>query len=521
MTVSRRGFLGLAAAGLGIAATGCSVSGRTSTGQLLPSAIRLPKPFSVPLPRTTVLRPSSTTGRRDVFDLVQRPASIEILPGIRTELLTYGGAFPGPLLETRSGRPAVVRHRNVLDVPVSVHLHGGHTPSESDGYPTDLVQPGESRDYLYPMEQRASTLWYHDHRMDFTGEQVYRGLLGVHLVRDDQEDALPLPHGDRELVLAIVDRSFGADGQFAYPSAANQDEDHSGHQAPPAHHSGDQRGEDEGAPRGASDEYLEGVLGDVMLVNGAPWPVLEVDAARYRLRLLNGCNARRLDLALEPPPPDGAMFTQVGSDGGLLVGPIGHDHLVMAQAERFDILVDFSAYATGTRVTLRNRFGTGSMRDVMQFVVARTATDDSAPAERLPEQLCEIEPLNTTGARMREWSFNRGEVHGKPGWVINGQAFDPEVMVETIPLDQTEIWRFRTDLHHPVHVHLDPFQVIKRGTSRGPGRFDHGWKDTVDVRPSEHVDVAVRFSDYAGRYLIHCHNLEHEDRMMMAAFATT
>ena len=121
---------------------------------------------------------------------------------------------------------------------------------------------------------------------------------------------------------------------------------------------------------------------------------------------------------------------------------------------------------------------------------------------------------------MREWSFTRGDVNGEHGWVVNGRPFDPEEMQATVPLGETEIWRFRTDLHHPVHVHLDPFQVIARGTQEGPGEFDHGWKDTVDVRPAEHVDVAVRFTDYAGPYLIHCHNLEHEDRMMMAAFAT-
>ncbi|MFC5639475.1 multicopper oxidase family protein [Streptomyces bullii] len=503
MTTSRRRFLGLAA-GAGAAVAGCSISPSTSTGQLLPSRIALPRPFTVPLPSMPVLRPSTTDGR-DVFDLVQRPTTLEVLPGARTDLLTYGGTFPGPLLETRSGRLAVVRHRNALDVPVSVHLHGGHTPSASDGYPTDLVRPGESRDYVYPMRQRAAMLWYHDHRMDFTGEQVYRGLLGVHLVRDDEEDVLPLPHSDREIVLAIVDRSFDEHGQLHYPSPDAGAGEH-------AHHHVDAPGVDDG--------HIEGVLGDVMLVNGAAWPVLEVDAARYRLRLLNGCSSRRLDLALDPPPTAGAMFTQVGSDGGLLATSVKHEHLVMAQAERFDVLVDFSKYPVGTQVTLRNRFGSGPMGAVMRFVVARRSGDDSAPADRLPDRLSEIEPLDTTGARVREWSFTRGEVHGKSGWVINGRPFDPEVMAATVPLGETEIWRFRTDLHHPVHVHLDPFQIIGRGTSQGPGPFDHGWKDTVDVRPAEHVDVAVRFTDYAGRYVIHCHNLEHEDRMMMAAFAT-
>jgi spore coat protein A len=252
-----------------------------------------------------------------------------------------------------------------------------------------------------------------------------------------------------------------------------------------------------------------------MLVNGTAWPTLEVDAVRYRFRILNGCNARRLDLALDPGPSHGSAFTQVGSDGGLLQRPRGHDHLQVAQAERFDVVVDFSSYPVGSRIVMLNRLGEGRMAQVMQFVVARRAREESS----IPSRLSTIEPLDTSGASVREWRFSRGRINGRPGWVINGEPFDPEQMQAQISLDEVEIWRFHSDLHHPVHVHLDPFQVLSRG-GYSPGEFDDGWKDTVDVRPAEHVDVAVRFSEHAGRFLIHCHNLEHEDRMMMAAFAT-
>jgi spore coat protein A, manganese oxidase len=503
VTLTRRHLLGI---GLGLGAgtlVGCSRT-EGSTGELVRSAARLPERFTTALPRLQRLEPVRQGGR-DVFEVTQRAADLEILPGVRTRALTYGGTFPGPLLETRSGREAVVRHTNRLDVPVSVHLHGGHTPAASDGYPTDLVHPGETREYHYPMRQRAATLWYHDHRMDFTGEQVYRGLVGMHLVRDDEEDALPLPRGDRELALVVVDRAFDADGQLAYPSRSGHPVGHGGH--------GESHGEG-----GADDGHVEGVLGDVMLVNGAPWPVVDVDAARYRLRILNGCNARRLDLVLDPPPPGGSSFVQVGSDGGLLEAPREHDHLTMAQAERLDVVVDFSAYPVGTRVRLRNRLGDGPTADVMRFDVARRGKDDSAPPERLG-RLSTIEPYDTSGARVREWRLTRATGEDRPGWVINGRPFDPEEMHAEVPLGQVEVWRFFADMHHPVHVHLDPFQVIGRGGA-DPGDFDHGWKDTVDVRPAEHVDVAIRFDDYVGPFLMHCHNLEHEDRMMMAAFAT-
>jgi spore coat protein A len=354
-----------------------------------------------------------------------------------------------------------------------------------------------SRRYAYPMDQPGATLWYHDHRMDFTGPMVYRGLAGFHLVRDDEEDALPLPRGERELPLMIADRSFDADGQLDYPA---RDPSMTG----------------EPGTHGA----VEGVLGDVVLVNGVPWPQAEVDAARYRLRLLNASNARRYELTLDPPPPTGDAFTQIGSDGGLLERPVGHDVVRLAPAERFDVLVDFSAYPVGTRVTVRNALGSGGTADVMRFVVARRAADDS----RVPGLLRPYEALTPPpGAVRRAFRFRRGgsggDDDGRRGhvWRINGEAFDPARMIASVRPGQVERWRFSSDLHHPVHVHLARFQVLSRG-SGGPHPLDGGWKDTVDLRPTDDVEVAIRFPDLPGRYVMHCHNLEHEDMAMMAAF---
>ncbi len=489
MSLSRRGLLAgaLGAAGaLGLAGCGLRVD-PGMTGQPVSSLLPLPKRFTVPLPVPQVLRPVRRDSTTDYYEIEQRAARVELLPGVRTEVLGYQGTFPGPTLVTRSGRRAVVRHRNALSGSTVVHLHGGHTPAASDGYPTDEVRPGGSRAYEYPMRQRAAMLWYHDHTMGATSSQIYRGLFGLHIVTDDEDDALPLPRGDRDVPLVITDRAFAEDGAFRYPSL-------------PGHHG-----------HGVAGSHVEGVLGDVILVNGAPWPVLEVEAARYRLRVLNACGARRLELALDPP----GQLTQIGSDGGLLAAPVRHDQVLMAPAERFDLVVDFSAYPVGSRVTLRNRRGSGGTDAVMRFVVARKARDHS----RVPARLSAIEPLDTTAARVRHWRFTRGAVDGQPGWVVNGEPFLADRMHATVPLGEVEIWRFHSDLHHPVHVHLDPFQVTGRG-GHEPGPYDAGWKDTVDLRPAEHVDVAIRFTDYAGRYLVHCHNLEHEDAMMMAAFRT-
>ncbi len=517
MIISRRTLLlgaagGVAAAGL----AGCAGAAPSpdQTARLLPSAATLPDRFGRPFQVPPVKRPVSTAGGTTRYEITQRTARLEILPGLSTEIMGYDGLLPGPTIRARRGERVVVQHTNALTVPTVTHLHGGHTPSASDGYPIDLVLPqggfiGQghaehggpgadisrgTREYEYPHDQRAATLWYHDHRMDFTGAQVWRGLAGLHLITDDEEERLPLPHGDRDLPLMIMDRSFAADGALAYPSL------------------------DPNLAKigGVIGEYAAGVLGDVMLVNGVPWPELEVDAARYRFRIVNACNARRIRLELDPPPPSGQSFVQLGGDGGLLAAPVEHDAIVAAPAERFDVVIDFSSYPIGTEITMINPLGSGSTDAVMRFRVTRKATDDSS----IPDRLSTIEPLvPAPDAPVREWKFLRGPSDGRNHWQINGQDFDPARMDARPRLGEIEIWRFYSDLHHPVHLHLDSFQVLSR-QGRGPGDYDAGWKDTIDLRPWETVEIAVRFTDHAGRYVLHCHNLEHEDMMMMAAFET-
>ncbi|MEQ7125183.1 multicopper oxidase family protein [Actinopolymorpha sp. B11F2] len=519
----RRTLLGLSAgAGIALAAglTGPRIlhHGGRGTGELLRSRTPLPEPFQQPLTTPRVLQPIRTTGDTDYYRIVQRESAAEIIPGVRTPIWGYEGTFPGPTIESRKDRTTVVHHRNELPVPTVVHLHGGHTPADSDGYPTDLLTPAAGwdadhaghgdhaggmhddrariahgeRDYRYPPQQRAATLWYHDHRMDFTGPAVYRGLVGFHLIRDDEEDALDLPSGERELPLMIADRAFDEHGAFAYPSL-----DPTLRTTP-----------------GVQDAYVEGVFGDVILVNGAPWPVHEVAAARYRLRVLNASNARRYDLTLDPPPPGGAGFVQIGSDQGLLDAPRRHDHLPIAPAERYDLIVDFSRYPVGTRVTVRNRLGAGPTALVMQFVVTRREYDPS----RIPRKLSDLPRLTREQATtVREFSFHSGPVHGHAGWLIGGKPFSPDHMAATPRLGDVEIWRFAADVHHPVHLHLVGFQVLTRH-GRPPGPYDAGHKDTVDLRPAEAVEVITRFHGYRGRYVFHCHNAEHEDMAMMANF---
>ncbi|HEY1013105.1 MAG TPA: multicopper oxidase family protein [Herpetosiphonaceae bacterium] len=516
-TLTRRELLRLAgAAALALPALGgCGTDDPNkqdgSTGTLFPSVAALPEPFKVPLPIPPVLAPVRSDADADYYEIVQRPARVAILPGLLTEIWGYNGIFPGPTIESRRGRRAVVTHRNELPAPTVTHLHGAKTPPEHDGYPLDLVLPvggggghaaghgggavseGE-RTYDYPLEQPAATLWYHDHRMDFTGPQVWRGLAGFHIHRDEVEDALPLPKGEREIPLMICDRSFNADGSLRYPSL-----DPSLHGAP-----------------GVSREAMHGVLGDVTLVNGAPWPVLEVANVRYRFRILNASNARRYKLALDPAPA-GASFVQIGSDQGLLGGPARHAEIEIAQAERFDVLIDFGQYPVGSEVTLVNRNAAGGPGLVMRFRVARAATEDS----QVPERLAPFDALDRAGAAGGAERFlNFARQVSRDGvqlWTINGRTFDPAHSEAQVPLGATEIWRLHTNVNHPVHIHLGRFQVLSR--AGGPPRpTDAGWKDTIDLRSNEEAEVIVRFEGYRGRYVCHCHNLEHEDMMMMANF---
>lgn len=498
----------MAAAGL---LTSAALSRRPPyTGAELRSAVPLPPAFQVPLPIPSALAPVGA----DHYEITQREAAVEILPGVRTPMWTYEGTFPGPTIEARRGRPITVTHRNALPVPTVVHLHGGRTPAASDGYPTDLVLPDGwqdaahgmpdpraaptrlTRDYTFPLDQRPTLLWYHDHRMDFTAPAIWRGLAGLQIVRDDAEDSLGLPAGRRELPLMIADRAFAADGSLAYPAL-----DPTLRVRP-----------------GVREPYLGGVLGDVILVNGAPWPVHEVDAVRYRLRILNASNARHYEL--EAISDDGRRLdlVQVGADQGLLAAPVTHRLLPIAPAERYDVVIDFSGVPVGGRVRILNRLGSGRTRDVMAFRVARKAADNS----RIPPTLSNDLPAwrRSDAVRVREFSFRAGHMHGGHGWVIGGLPFDPARSDVTVRLGEVEVWRLVADVHHPVHLHLVGFRVLSRN-GRPPLPQDAGLKDTVSLRPGEAVEIITRFDGYRGRYLFHCHNAEHEDMGMMANLEVT
>jgi spore coat protein A, manganese oxidase len=478
------------------------LSGKRRTSQIAVT------PFQVPLPVPPILQPTRTDRTTDYYEITQKEAQVEILPGLRTTVWGYNGIFPGPTIAVRRGRQVVVRHRNELPVPVVVHLHGGKTPPESDGYPTDLILPAHAtnavtthtghttvgrighgfKDYSYPNEQRSATLWYHDHRDMFTGPQVYKGLAGFYMIRDAIEDELPLPKGDKDIPLMIADHIFNEDGSFFYPSL-------------------DPTLKEQGLESG----YHDGVQGDTILVNGAPFPFLEVSNTRYRFRFLNASNRRIYRFALDPPPSEGAAFIQVGSDGGLLSAPFPQTELLISPAERFDVIIDFSRYTVGTQVVLKNLDGDDKTSQVMRFDVVRSQRDDTTIPDRLAP---DAEPLDPTQAEVtRRVVFTRFRKRFR----INGKEFDPNRTDIYPRLNSTEIWEVFADIPHPFHMHLAHFQVLSRNNQK-PDPSDVGWKDTVRVGPREMVRAIARFTPYRGKYIYHCHMLEHEDMGMMDNF---
>jgi FtsP/CotA-like multicopper oxidase with cupredoxin domain len=529
----------------------------------------------------------------------------------------YDGTVPGPTIEAERGQPVTVEWRNELDgpppvvvtvaphaadadgVPVQcvpglsggtadrnapalaghtvVHLHGGLTPAVYDGWAENLFAPGQAAVFHYPMHQRAALLWYHDHVMGVTKLDVYAGLAGLWIVRDDRERDLGLPEGPPfEVPLLIQDRNFDVDEQ----------------------------GRLIGRLVHKTDPEVMEAFPPFTVVNGKVWPVLDVQPATYRLRAINGSNARTYRLVLlRDGAPELERITQIGTDHGLLrtPAPVPADGLLLAPAERADLLVDFSDLAPGSELTVLNtaaapfdgtRFqaadaasvadveGLLPYPEVLRFRVA----GEGARRRSIPRELAtDYEPPAAralAGARRRAIALVERELDDEPNMLTmrelavaaDGDEDGPLVTVtdgdETsryrvvaahfedtttfFPvLDEYEVWQLinLTGDTHPIHLHLDPFQILARRPLRyeipagGIGdrdlaatiklerdpddELDHaiddnerGLKDTVRVNPNELVEIAVRFTTYSGRYMYHCHILEHEDRDMMRPFVT-
>lgn len=460
----------------------------------------------------------------------------------------YEEQYPGPTMEAFRGRPIRVIWENHLpakhlfaidphihgamppapEVRTVPHLHGARTQSDSDGLPEKWFTPGAAVHYFYPNQQQAATLWYHDHALGITRLNVYAGLSGLYLLRDENEHAMGLPGGDFEVPLILQDRTVDEDGQLVYA---------------PTHEDGVP------LPPGVWGPEFFGAL---PVVNGAVYPYLEVEPRPYRLRVLNSSNSRFFNLYLNLAKsatdiPALVAIRQIGSDGGFLPKPATLNKLLLGPAERADLIVDFSALE-GRTVTLSNDAlapfpGWGMLNtlhdrlyELMQFRVTRKTTGQ-APAFSIPAtaRFHRLDPA--ASARTRDFVLTeRVDAQGHSlGVRINQKGYDDPV-TEIVTLNSTEKWRFInvTDDAHPMHLHLVQFQILERqgydpaafalgklilvGNPRPPAPGEDGWKDTAVVNPRDVLTILVRFEGYTGRYVFHCHMLEHEDNDMMRPY---
>ncbi|MBW8486209.1 multicopper oxidase family protein [Actinomadura parmotrematis] len=590
---SRRQFIAGSAAGIGVAATvQANLSAFAAAGRVFQDAPTGLAKFADPLPALKILKPDTALTIR------QRATTVKLhsqLPA--TPVWAYEGAFPGPVIDARRGRRIKVSWQNRIEgkfpatavsVPftgldsilspgrggaapiedvanlapwVVTHLHGGEISGDSDGWPKNGISFGQAQATEYPNDQRAATLWYHDHAMDITAYNVFAGLAGLYLVRDAEEDALRLPAGKYEVPLIIADRNLDTDDSGAFNGRL-------------LHKVGyyDVPGARVSLP----------FAGPYNLANGVIWPYLDVEPRWYRFRLLNGANARTYTLELRKENADGTStpvtgaFVQIGTEQGLLGAPAKQDRITLSPAERADILINFAAFR-GARLQLSNTDTATSPLgpEILQFRVSGTAvTDTFAPPAKVSPTFARLAAAKvpalavqryvatathdgTTGGHPELWELAKnpaGYVPQKGDRIVNlvkngtttsfrkvAGTFD-EAVTFHVALDGWEVWNFvhLAGPNHPTHVHLISFQALARDTytvsvvndaandvytytatysaAKGLGPDEQGWKDTIRIDEHDVVTVAGQFRGGTGNYVYHCHILEHEDHGMMRPF---
>jgi spore coat protein A, manganese oxidase len=513
----------------GVLAAACALPGAISGEAAAPRAPTLDtdhlKRFVDPLPIIEIakpvgLRPDPANPARKLpfYRMVMAEVESHVhrdLPP--TRMWGFNGISPGPVIEARSGNGILVEWVNQLpqrhlftidhnlmgaerdkpDVRSVVHLHGAKVPPQSDGYPESWYLAGKSSTCHYPNGQEACMLWYHDHAMGINRLNIYAGLLGVYLIRDDAEDALNLPRGEFEVPLVLSDRKFAVDGQLIYDVSP-----------------------DPAAP------WTPEFYGNATLVNGKLFPYLEVQPALYRFRVLNGSNAQFFNLSLS----NGQPFAQIGTDQGLLQAPVPAKVVLLAPGERADLIVDFSS-SSGEQVAMK----IGPVEDIMQFQVARSGSH----AGRLPEKLRPVASIPESSAvRTRLLTLNEYKSpKGDSMTMLLGGAHWNMPVTENPVLNTVEIWSLinLTEDVHPIHLHLVRFQILDRrpfdklhyfvngelkfiGPPLPPDPGESGWKDTARAYPQMVTRIITRFEGYPGRYVWHCHILEHEDNEMMRPY---
>ena len=408
------------------------------------------------------------------YEVTAQQGTTEFFEGVSTDTYGYNGDLLGPTLKLEEGESVDVKITNDLDEVTTFHWHGLEVPGEIDGGPHGEIQPGESQIITLEADQPAATLWYHPHVHGSTAEQVFKGLSGMLLIAEGagSDSELPREYGVDDIPLIFQDRLFDKDNQLSYDRLMNQD----------------------------------GTLGDVSIVNGTINTKLTVTKSVMRFRLLNGANARNYTFQLS----NGANFTQIASDGGLLDEPVETDTLTLAASERAEILIDFSTMTEEESLAIINDEGTV----LLPFEIAL----EDSPADSANMWTTD-EPFLTE--QETEMPVSKEiELFGMADMVtINGKKFDMDRIDFRQEQGVTEVWEVynKPDMMggmiHPFHIHGTQFKIISRdGEEVEPN--EQGLKDSVLVEPGERVKLLVTFPE-KGIFVFHCHILEHEDNGMM------
>ena len=477
-----------------------------------------------------------------LYQVTQQPGTVNMSNQLPAQTIWgFDGISPGPTYMSHYGSAALVRNVNNLPSSnggfginsVTTHLHNSHTPSESDGFPCDYFAQGQFYDQYYPniqagfasdhaptgdINESLSTLWYHDHRVDFTSQNTYKGLAGFYLLFNqfdtgNETTGFHLPtFPDFDIPMLFADRCFDPTSGLLTFDLFN----------------------------------LDGILGDKFLVNGAIQPVLHVHPRRYRFRWLNSGPSRFYQIYITDLNNLSAnnQFWQISNDGNLLPSPVQVPAVELGVAERADVIIDFSKFA-GKTIYLENRLeqtngrgptgnllsaGQGNL--LLQIVVdLPSVADNSVDPATLP--VFYSLPNSTATPRVtRTFDF---DVTRDGQWTVNGQFMDCNTTRFTVQQNSVERWVLTNNgfgdprWTHPVHIHFEEFQILQgapgligSGDSRfyfqnenQPTGVNLSRKDVVRILPRQQVTLFFRFRDFLGRYPMHCHNVVHEDHAMM------
>ena len=415
------------------------------------------------------------------FSITASPTSLSLKPGTRTEVFAYNGQVPGPTLELREGDSVIVHFRNELPEPSTIHWHGLHLPFTSDGSPFHPVAAGGEYDYVFTIRPGAAgTYWYHPHPHHRTGYQVAKGLYGAVIVRAADD---PLPASLAERVLILSDNRFLADGSLDLPEL----------------HSGP-----------GQIDAENGREGDVVFVSGKVMPTLDIRSGEVqRWRVVNASAARIYRLALRDH-----RLLHVGSDGGLFERPREVDEILLGVGERVELLVRGTA-SPGTRTVLQalpyHRYIPQTVPvdwdRTRELAEVRYSDAPAITPPVLPAALRVVPELDTAEA-------TAVRVMVLTQHLINGRSMDVSRIDVRATLGATEIWEVENlvGMDHPFHLHGFQFQVLDRD---GVPESYRSWKDVVNVPRHETARFIVRYDDYPGKWMFHCHILDHEDHGMM------